>query len=185
MLIFSVCTGVVAGTLVEHEPFPLPTVFAHEMDEAGHWTAPAEHVVPVGEPQEPELHVTVAEPVPGAVLSVSDLDEPGDVALALAVHVLPPTVHENDCAGQFGGGDVAQLVLVGVPHVPEELQVTVAEPVCGAVLSTSEAEDPGEVATALAEHVLPLTVQEKDCAGQLGTVQLVLVGAPQTPSMQG
>lgn len=136
-----------------------------------------EQLAPLGALHVPSLQVKVAEPVCGSAESVSVWLAPLTAADEFCEQVFEPTVQLSAVAPH----EPAHAALVGAPHVPA-LHVTFAVPVSGIELSASGTVVPLVLAGAVALHVSPPTVHEMACAGQLGTVQDVLVGAPQVPS---
>lgn len=147
----------------------------------GCWT----HDAPVGTPQAPLLHASVATPVVGPTMSYSTKLEPDVVLAAYALQLVPFAVHVCVPAAQLAGGAV-QLDEVGPLHAPLVHEYP-AVPVLGVVMFCKIKLEPDVLAAAVALHVLPPTVQLNGVATQGAAVatvvvpQLSVLGAPQTP----
>lgn len=126
----------------------------------------AVQLAPVAAPHAPWVQAKVAEPVVGCAVSSSvkalpDVSEP-----AAAEQRLLPTFHDSVWAAQ-GGGGATQLALVAAPQAPR-VQVKVAEPVVGCVVSSSVREPPDASELAAAEQLLLLTLHDSIWASQGG-----------------
>lgn len=127
-------------------------------------------------PQVPLEQVAVAEPVSGPVESVPVLLPPLDVPTKLAEQPEP----QVSVAVEHGDAAVVHDVPLGVNE--PLLQLPVALPVSGPVLSVTLRELPWLVAAMDALQLLLPTVQLSVVAEQLDGVVLQLpVGVPQTP----
>jgi hypothetical protein len=151
--------------------------------DAAHATG-AVHDTLVAAPHTPLVHVKLAAPVVGAVVSDKAAVAPEAVEAAVALHTLAPTLQLNAPEHGAAATGTAQVAEVAAPHTPLEHE-NVAAPVVGAVVSDSTALAPEAVAADVALHVLAPTVQLKVLAVQpTGAVQVAPVAAPQTPLVQ-
>ena len=120
---------------------------------------------PLCSANEPLLQTNVAEPVVGAVASVTGTLLPAAVAAAVALQLLLPTAQFTVVLGHDGGGGGAATLqvlaacwAVVCAKVPLS-QMNAAEPVVGAVPSDTVAVPPVAVLTSVPLQVLPATVQ--------------------------
>jgi hypothetical protein len=117
-------------------------------------------------------------------MSCNTADAPEAVVPALASQVSAPTVQLNALAVQSAGG-VTQVGEVAVPHAPF-VQVKLAAPVAGAVMSCSATDEPEVVSATAALQALFNTDQFNVVAAQSagGVTQVAPVSALHAPFVQ-
>jgi hypothetical protein len=120
-------------------------------------------VAEVAAPHVPLVQANVAAPVVGVIVSASTALAPDTVAAEVALQVLPPTVQLKAVAAQSTGA--VQVAPVAAPHTPL-VQLKLADPVVGAVISVDRAVAPEVVRATVALQTLAPTVQLVACAGQ-------------------
>lgn len=128
----------------------------HENVPAGQDVSP-EQVAPGPTFQVPAVQVKFAEPVVGAVVSLSVTVAPDAVTTDAALHWFAPTVQTRFAALHGGGVQVAPAA--ADPQVPALVHAMLAEPMLPLEDVTVTLE-PAAVVVAVPEHVTPATVHD-------------------------
>ncbi|TJY57302.1 hypothetical protein E4T66_18015 [Sinimarinibacterium sp. CAU 1509] len=139
----------------------MPLVLGQLNVVAGQVTTVTLHDADVAEPQVFPTQSNVALPVVGAVLSLTVREPPDEVLPTDAEQVLPPTVQLSVVPGHE---DAPHVAFAGALQLPL-LQVNVAAPVSGAVLSVTLRAVPSVADEVEVEQLLPPTVHESTEAG--------------------